>query len=684
MNFTVDLGKKEIVFKITELLPRAQGACFVKSGGTEVLSSCVFGDERKDLDFFPLEVDFEERYYAAGKIKGSRYVRREGRPSDEAICKARMIDRSLRPFFPKGFRSEVQVINTVLSFDEREDPDVLALLGSSLSLLISEIPWEGPVAAVRVGKVNGKLILNPSYEEREMSEFEVVFCGKKKGEEILINMVEGKFCETKEKDFLEALNFSLPFLEKLIEAQQEIGQKLGKPKMALKKFEVDVAAEREWESFLEKELAQIKLEKESEQEKKLRELREKFSAFLKENFPEFVFEGKLYLKQKLAKFLAQKAVKEGKRVDGRALDEIRPLECSVSLLERTHGSGLFCRGLTKVLSIVTLGGPRDVKLLEGMEVSGKKWFLHHYNFLPYCTGEPKTLKGPSRREIGHGMLVEKALMAVIPSFDEFPYTMRIVSEVLSSNGSTSMASVCASSLALMDAGVPIKRAVAGISLGLVSDGEEWRILTDIQGIEDQEGQMDFKIAGTKEGLCAIQLDVKNEGLSKEQIKVALEKGKKAREQILKVMEQVLPQPRPTLSPLAPKVLQIQIDPQKVREVIGPGGRVISEIIEECGVSIDIEENGKIFVTGEKEDAAKKAIAWIKNITRQIRVGEVFEGKIKRILPIGALVELVPGQEGLLPSREMRKLKRPFQIGKILQVKVISIDEFGRINLRLLK
>lgn len=685
MEFEIEIEKKRIVFEVTELLSRASGSCFVRCGATKVLSSCVLGQERREFDFVPLEVDFEERYYAAGKIKGSRFVRREGRPSDEAICKARMIDRCLRPLFPKGFNREVQVINTVLSFDEKEDPDVLSILGSSLALLLSEIPWQGPVGAVRVGKLSGKFLINPTYEERENCQMDVVFCATEREGKLLLNMIEGKFLEEKEENLLKAFDFALPFLEKIIQFQKEIFQKFQKQKIAFLKPELSVEAKKELEGFLEEKLSQIDFGKETQQEKILQSVREEYFLLLKEKFPEFLFEGKIFFKEKLKEFLVKKIIKEGKRVDGRALDEIREMECQVSVLPRTHGSGLFCRGLTKVLSILTLGGPRDVKLLEGMEISGKKWFLHHYNFLPYCTGEPKAIKGPSRREIGHGMLVEKALMAVVPSFEEFPYTIRIVSEVLSSNGSTSMAAVCASSLALMDAGVPIKTHVAGISLGLVEDKEtkEWRILTDIQGIEDQEGEMDFKIAGTKNGICAIQLDVKNFGLKKEQIEKALQEGKKAREKILDLMEKTISSPRPYLSPFAPKVFQIQIDPQKVGEVIGPGGRVINEIIEECGVSIDIEEGGKIFVTSEKEDAAKKAIAWIKNITRQIKVGEVFEGKVKRILPIGALVELVPGQEGLLRISELKKLKTPLRIGKILQVKVASIDNFGRINLKLL-
>lgn len=683
MKFEIEIGKKNLIFEITDLAARANSSCLVKYGESEVLSTVILSKtENKGIDFMPLQVDYEERYYAAGKIKGPRYVRREGRPSDEAVCNARLIDRTIRPLFPNDFRREVQVVNTVLSWDGENDPDIFAVLGSSLALLISEIPWEGPVGCVRVGEIERKFVLNPTYQERENSTMEAVFCGIKKDKEVLINMIEGKFFEVKEERILEAIDFAIPQIEKLIELQKEIGKKVGKEKLKIEKKEIPQEIQENWRQFLLEKFKEISLEKEGNFEKKIKEIEEDFFNFIPQDFLPFAPE---FFRKNLKSFLREKIIKEGKRVDGRKEEEIREIKTEVSVLPRTHGSGLFCRGLTKVLSILTLGGPHDVQLLEGMEISGKKRFLHHYNFPPYSTGEIRPLKGPSRREIGHGTLVEKALFPLIPNFETFPYTIRIVSEVLSSNGSTSMASVCASSLALMDAGVPIKRHVAGISMGLISNKEgDYKILTDIQGIEDQIGEMDFKVAGTKEGVTAIQLDVKNQGLKREVIKEILGRARGAREKILTEMEKTIFTPRENLSPFAPRVFQIQINPQKIREVIGPGGRVINEIIEACGVLIDIEEDGRIFVTAEKEEAAKKAISWIKNITREIRKGEVFEGKIKRILPIGLIIEILPGQEGLLHISKAKKMKGKVEIGKILKVKVISIDQFGKINLDLLQ
>lgn len=682
MKFELEIGKRNLIFEINDLVSRANGGCFVRYGESEVLSTALLSEkERKEIDFFPLQVEYEERYYAAGKIKGPRYIRREGRPSDEAICNARLVDRTIRPLFPKDFKREVQVINTVLSWDGENDPDIFAVLGSSLALSISEIPWQGPVGCLRVGEIGDQFILNPTYQEREKSTMEVVFCGVKNDGEILINMIEGKFLEIKEEKILKAIDFAIPWIKKLIEFQEEIPKKVGKGKLKIEKEELPSELKESWEKFLNARFSEVSFGNEKGAEEIIKKIREEFYLSCPENFLPSARE---FFKERLKKFAREKIMKEGKRLDGRGEDDIREMKTEISVLPRTHGSGLFCRGLTKVLSILTLGGPHDVQLLEGMEISGRKRFLHHYNFPPYSTGEVKTVRGPSRREIGHGTLVEKALFPLLPLFEDFPYTIRIVSEVLSSNGSTSMASICASSLALMDAGVPIKRHVAGVSMGLITDDVgNYKVLTDIQGVEDQEGEMDFKIAGTREGVTALQLDVKIRGLKREIIEETLEKGKEARERILKEMEKTILTPRESLSPLAPRVLRIQINPQKIREVIGPGGRVINEIIEACGVLIDIEEDGKIFVTAEKEEAAEKAIAWIKNIAREIRKGEIFEGKIKKILPIGMIIEILPGQDGLLHISKIKKLRTRLEIGKILKVKVNSIDQFGRINLDLL-
>jgi len=645
---------------------------------------CVSSYEKEQTEFFPLTVEYEERYYASGKIKGPRYIKRETRPSDEAICNARMVDRAIRPLFPKELTREVQVINTVLSWDGENDPDVLALLASSFSTLISEIPWKGPVGAVRVGKIGEKFIINPTYKEKEESEMDVVFAGVKRNGEILINMIEGGFSEVDEKTILKAFDFAKPEIEKLIDFQEKIAKEISKEKIPLKVIGEDRVFEEELKKFLGERLRNAVFQK--ERSEKFSKLKKEFLEFLNQKFPERIFEGLRFFDKEVEKLLAKEIIENGIRPDGRKIDEMRKISCQVSVLPRTHGSAIFCRGQTKSLSILTLGAPGDVQLLEGMEISGKKRFMHHYNFPPYSVGEISPLRGPGRREIGHGMLVERALLPIIPDFEHFPYTIRIVSEILSSNGSTSMASVCSSSLALMDAGVPIKRPAAGIALGLViNEKGEYRILIDIQGPEDHYGDMDFKVAGTEKGITAIQMDLKIDGISKKILEEALEQGKKARLEILKIMKETLPKPRETLSPFAPKILTIQINPEKIRDVIGPGGRMINEIISECGVSIDIEETGKIFVTAEKEEAAKKAIAWIKNITREVKVGEVFQGKVKRILNFGALIEILPGQEGLLHISQIKKQRGlKLKVGEIIPVRVISIDELGRINLGFFK
>lgn len=680
--FELEILNKKFIVEIGDLVAQANGACFLTLGGTKILATASVSDyEKEELDFFPLTVDYEERYYAAGKIKGPRYIKRETRPSDEAICNARMIDRAIRPLFPEDLKREVQVVVTVLSWDGENDPDVLGLLGSSIALSISDIPWKGPVGCLRVGKIGKDFIFNPTYSQKESSEMDVVFAGVKRNGKILLNMIEGGFLESKEEEVVASFDFSLSILEKLIEFQKKIQEKIGKPKIQVFPEKDELLQEEILKNF-EKKFEEALFPKDKiERGKFLKEVMEELNEFLKLNFPQKINLGFKIARKIYKKILEKNILEKGVRPDGRGLDEMRNIEMEVGVLPRTHGSAIFSRGLTKSLSIVTLGAPDDVQLLEGMEISGKKRFMHHYNFPPYSAGEIKPIKGPGRREIGHGMLVEKALSPIIPSFDEFPYTIRIVSEILSSNGSTSMAASSSSSLALMDAGVPIKRPVAGISLGLVKE----KILVDIQGPEDAFGEMDFKVAGTEKGITAIQMDVKIDGITREILKECLEKGKRARLKILEKMKEILPEPRREVSPLAPKVLKIKIDPEKIREVIGPGGRVINEIIAECGVSIKIEETGEIYITAEKEEAPKKAAVWIKNITRQIRIGEIFYGKVKRILSFGAIIEISPGQEGLLHVSKMKKRKiKLLKIGEIIPVKVIAIDEMGRLNLDLLE
>ena len=692
-KFKLQIGGRELKIEIKNLAEMAAGSCLVQYGDTLVLSTVVISErEREGIDFFPLTVDYEERYYAAGKILGSRYIRRESRPSDEAILTSRLIDRTIRPLFPKDLKREVQIVVTCLSWDRENDPDIIGLVAASLVLSFSKVPWSGPISAVRVGKIGDEFILNPTYEQRESSCLDLVVVGVEKSGEILINMVEAEASEISEEVISKATEWAMPYLKKLIDFQNQIIKKVYLPeKILIEAPRQDLELEKEIEEFLgvrlEKALYQPK---KAERVEDINNLKEELISYIEEGHPQ-MGKGKYardFFEKEIERLVHENIILKERRPDGRKLDEIREISCEAGILPRTHGSGLFCRGQTKSLSILTLGAPRDVKLLEGMEIVGKKRFMHHYNFPPYSTGEIKPMRGPGRRDIGHGMLAEKALLPLIPSFEEFPYTIRIVSEILSSNGSTSMASVSSSSLALMDAGVPIKKPATGIALGLMQNAKgDYKILTDIQGPEDHYGDMDLKVAGTKDGICAIQMDVKITGISQKILKEVLEQGKRARLQILDKMAKVIEKPRPELSPFAPRILTIQISPEKIREVIGPGGRVINEIIEECGVSIDVEDNGKIFVTAEKEEAAKKAIAWIKNITREVKVGEIFQGKVKRILDFGAFVEILPGQEGLvhisqLAPYRVKRVEDIVKLGEILPVKVISIDEQGRINLSL--
>src|SRR3989338_3918100 len=630
MNKIIKLGDREIAITLDTWAEQADGSCVIQSGETVTLVTAVMSkQEIANQGFFPLTVDYEERFYAAGKILGSRYMRREGRPSDEAIITARLIDRAIRPLFPKGFKKEVQVIATCLSWDGSHDPDTAGLLGASIALSLSGIPWGGPLGVVRIGRLNGKLILNPTYQERAESDLDFVLAAVKKGNDLLFNMIEAESDETPDNVYEEALAFAKPFLLQLIEFQEQ----------------------------LIKERKPQKVE---------------FQNGLKETKEQLQSEIREWLGDKL-----QNALFQG--------DKHARMEAG--LLPRTHGSGLFSRGQTKTLSMLTLGAPGDQRLLEGMEFIGKKRFMHHYNFPPYAPGEVKPLRGPGRREIGHGMLAEKALFPVVPDPDQFPYTIRIVTEVVSSNGSTSMAAVCSSTLALLDAGVPIKRPVAGISMGLMKgEGDAYKLLTDIQGPEDKHGDMDFKVAGTKQGICAIQLDVKVTGITKQMFKETLAAARKARWRIIdEVIAKVLPEPRAELSPWAPKIATFNINPEKIGLLIGSGGKTINRISEEYGVEIDIEETGQVFITSQDKEQLAKAVEFVQNLTHEVQVGDIFVGKVKRILEFGAFVEITGGQEGLLhisqiATHRVNKVQDVVKLGQTVSVKVIEIDELGRVNL----
>jgi polyribonucleotide nucleotidyltransferase len=683
-KFNLKLDNKTIEIEVNSLAEQANGSVLARCGDTIVLATAVMSKEdRENLDFFPLTVEYQEKYYAAGKIKGPRYIKRESKPSDEAICNARLIDRSIRPRFPKGFKRDVQIIITVLSWDGENDPDILSLLATSIALSISDIPWFGPLGAVRVCRKEGKLILNPSYEIKQSNDMDVVFSGLLDGKDLLINMIEGGFNQVDEKAIIEAFDFSEKDIRNLLDFQLEIQKKVGKDKIVINN-EKDIELEKEVAEFLkdklEKALFEKTKEKREEEYDKIRKgLIEKFEE--KNVLP--------LLDEHVDRLIHENILKYDKRVDGRKLDEVRKITAQVAVLPRAHGTGLFSRGQTKALSILTLGAPGDQQLIEGMEEVGYKKFMHHYNFPPYSSGETGPLRGPGRREIGHGALAEKALKPLIPNNDDFPYTIRIVSEILSSNGSSSMASVSGASLALMDAGVPIENLATGIAIGLAKDGKDYKILTDIQGPEDHHGDMDFKVAGTKKGVTALQMDVKIDGINRNIIEEALARAKKARMEILEVMERAISEPRKDLSPYAPRILTININPDKIREVIGPGGKIINEIIDKTGAQIDIEDSGLIYITSETKEGAEKALSWINDITREVVAGETFSGTVKKVMDFGAFVEILPGQEGLihiskLSKTRVAKVEDVVNVGDSVSVKVLSIDDQGRINLSLIK
>ncbi|MEK7664714.1 MAG: polyribonucleotide nucleotidyltransferase [Patescibacteria group bacterium] len=689
--FEIKIGDKVLTIKTTNWAEQASGSCLVCMGGTEVLATAVMSSKNIDgFDFFPLTVEYEERFYAAGKIFGSRFMKRESRPADSAILTSRMIDRAIRPLFPKDFKKEVQVVITCLSWDGENDPDILGLIAASFALSVSNIPWKGPIGAIRIGRINGEWILNPTYQQREEGNMDITLTAIEKNNDILINMIEVGAKEASEDDVLKAISSTEKNLKEIINFQKESAKKIGKEKTFFAPL-VESDIEKEIREFLGDKLEKTIMEAEPKEKNfsGIDLLKEELIKFLEERYPnqEKTKQVLPFFEKEIEKIIIKNILEKDKRPDGRRSGEIRPLFAEAGVLPRTHGSGVFHRGLTKVLSILTLGGPGDQQLLEGMEFVGKKRFLHHYNFPPFSSGETAPMRGPKRREIGHGNLAEKALLPLIPEPEIFPYTIRIVSEVLSSNGSTSMASVCAASLALMDAGVPIKEPAAGISIGLAKDEEtqKYKILTDIQGPEDHFGDMDFKVAGTKNGITAIQMDTKIDGIDKKIIEEVLLKAKDARLKILDLIKKTLPEPRKSLSPFAPKIFSMQINPAKIGEVVGPKGSIINKIIEECGVSIDIEDSGLVFITGQNEKGVDEAVKWIKNIVREVIVGETFEGTVRKIMDFGVFVDILPGQSGLvnvsrLASFQIKKIEDVVRMGDKIPVKVISIDEMGRINL----
>lgn len=682
--FETTISGRKLVIETGKFAQLANGSALVRYGETVVMCSATASDKpREGIDFFPLGVDYEERLYAVGKIPGS-FQRREGRPSEKAILSSRVIDRPIRPLFPKDLRNDVSLVCTVMSVEPDNLPEIAAMIGSSVVLSISDIPFNGPTGSVAVGYVDGNLIINPTAEQREKSDLNLVVSGTKEK----VMMIEAGANEIPEDIMLEGIMAAHEEIKKIAQFIEGIVKQIGKPKFEYTAHEVPAEIATAVNDYAhDKVAAAMDTPSKKTREDNLKIVYDEVLEHFKEDFPEQggMIKEALYKLEK--KIVRNWIINEKKRPDGRQINEIRPLSAEVGILPRVHGSGLFSRGQTQVLTTLTLGVVGDMQKLDGLdEAEETKRYMHHYNFPPYSVGEARPIRSPGRREIGHGALAERALEPVIPSMDEFPYAIRLVSEVLSSNGSTSQGSVCGSTLALMDAGVPIKAPVAGISCGLVTEGDRFITMVDIQGLEDFFGDMDFKVAGTKKGITAIQMDIKIDGLTKEIIAEALEKNKNARNYILdEVMLKAISQPRKEMSKYAPKIITLQIDPDKIRDVIGPGGKIINKIISETGVKIDIEDDGKVFIASIDQESGEKALQIIKGITGDVEIGEIYMGKVVRIMNFGAFVEFLPGKEGLvhiskLARERVEKVEDIVKVGDDILVKVMEVDSQGRINL----
>jgi polyribonucleotide nucleotidyltransferase len=681
--FSTNWAGRPLTVEVGQLAKQANGAVLIRYGDTAVLSTATASKEPKELSFFPLTVNYEERLYAVGKIPGG-FIKREGRPSEKAILASRLIDRPIRPLFADGFRNEVQVISIVMSVDQDCSSEMAAMFGSSLALSVSDIPFEGPIAGVTVGLVDNAFIVNPSVELMEKSEIHLVVAGTKDA----INMVEARANEIPEETMLEAIMFGHEEIKRLIEFQEQIIAEVGKEKREVVLYEVDSEIQHEVRALAEDKInTAVQVFEKHAREAAINEVKKEVIAYFEVKEAEArvlkqVSEVlSILVKEEVRRLITQEKV----RPDGRKADEIRPLASEIGILARTHGSGLFTRGQTQALSICTLGALGDVQILDGLGIEEEKRFMHHYNFPQFSVGETGPIRGPGRREIGHGALGERALEPILPSEKDFPYTIRLVSEVLESNGSTSQASICASTLAMMDAGVPIKAPVAGIAMGLVKKEQDYTILTDIQGMEDHLGDMDFKVAGTSKGVTALQMDIKIEGLSRTILEEALMQARTGRSQILDSMLSTISNPRAELSQYAPKILMMAINPDKIRDVIGPSGKQINKIIEETGVKIDIEQDGTVFISSVNQEMNQKAKKIIEDIVREVKVGEMYLGKVKRIEKFGAFVELFSGKDGLVHISELAeervgKVEDVVSLGDEILVKVTEIDRQGRVNI----
>ena len=680
-QFEISFGKESLLIETGKLAKQAGGAVTVKYGGTVVLVTATAAEEPKeDIDFTPLLVEFEERFYAAGKIPGG-FFKREGRPGQGAILNARLVDRSIRPLFPELFRNDIQVVVTVLSVDETHPPDAISILGASLALGISDIPFDGPLAACRMGLVGDELVINPNLEELSSSKLDMIIAGSQEG----ITMIEAGAQEVQESQVAQAMMLGYQEIVKAIKAQEDIISQIGKTKreIVIPPYFNDLSSWLE-DSYRASIREVITIPEKTEREKETRLLMKKAQEEAMEKFESISFFTMAW-ERIMGEEVKELILKSERRQDGRTPKEIRPVSCEAGFLPRTHGSSLFTRGQTQALVITTLGASSEEQKVDALQDEEAKRFMLHYNFPPYSTGEVRPMRGPGRREIGHGALAERALECFIPPEEEFPYTIRVVSEILESNGSSSMATVCGGSLSLMDAGVPVRSACAGLSIGLVKSDEKYLLLRDILGSEDHYGEMDFKVAGSRNGITAIQLDVKNKGLSWEILGQALEEAKEGRFYILDIMDKVLDRPRSSVSPYAPRIEILEVDPDRIGALIGPGGKVIKKIVEESGATIDIKDDGKVIVFSRTEEGMNKAINMIRNITQDVEVGQVYLGRVTRVTNFGAFIEIFPGREGLchisqFSSERGKKVEDFVKVGDDVLVKVTGIDSMGRIAL----